>query len=461
MKFSLKKLGLSAIVCAMLVPASLAFGASSSDFTDLKDLDAATKAKFDALINAGIFDGVSDTTFGLKEEMNRAQFAKIAALITGLEVDKNLKTSSFSDVKADDAANGYALPYIEALKAAGITDGVGQGQFNPAGQVTKEQLATFLVRVLGKDADAKAKSGTDSTVTDWAQGYVALALDLKLLANGADGKFGGQANATRDLLVTGAYEAKEQFVPLSVSGAKIDGNKELTIEFSTPVNPDSIDLSQIKINGVALDGKLDSYELSADGKKLVVKLRPGFNPGSSKPTIEVGGVKSKVNSPIVVPEKPVEVTVTNPPPPVYTYVPPPVVSAPSVTSVTYSVYSVENQLVDFTINYSTSGPATAYYVFTSIPSLLEGITAQHIKDLATDNAGTVPIEYCSAVLMNGPNAYGTIDLSQSGATQRKTFGLSGDQSMFLVVEQGGRLSQVFNGPTLTMPVYMPPYYAGE
>ena len=57
----------------------------------LKDLDAATKAKFDAMITAGIFDGVTDTTFGLKDEMNRAQFAKVAALIMGLEVNKDLK----------------------------------------------------------------------------------------------------------------------------------------------------------------------------------------------------------------------------------------------------------------------------------------------------------------------------------------------------------------------------------
>ncbi|WP_415841103.1 S-layer homology domain-containing protein, partial [Paenibacillus typhae] len=184
---------------------------TSADFTDLKDLDAATKAKFDAMISAGIFDGVSNTTFGLKEEMNRAQFAKIAALITGIEVNKDLKTSSFNDVKADDAANGYALPYIEALKTAGITDGYGEGTYNPAGKVTKEQLATFLVRVLGKDAEAKVKTGTDTTVSNWAQGYVAEALHLKLLTNGADGTFGGKANATRDLLLTGAYEAKQQY----------------------------------------------------------------------------------------------------------------------------------------------------------------------------------------------------------------------------------------------------------
>ncbi|NQX70131.1 S-layer homology domain-containing protein [Paenibacillus alba] len=214
---------------------------TSADFTDLKDLDAATKAKFDALISAGIFDGTSDKTFGLKEEMNRAQFAKVAALITGIEVNKDLKTSSFSDVKSDDAANGYALPYIEALKNAGITDGYGVGTYNPAGKVTKEQLATFLVRVLGKDADAKAKTGNDSTVTDWAQGYVALALELKLLPAGDGGKFNGQANATRDLLLTGAYEAKQQYVSpgkVSVTEAKATGAQKVTVTFNKPVDTD-------------------------------------------------------------------------------------------------------------------------------------------------------------------------------------------------------------------------------
>jgi len=180
---------------------------SSADFSDLKDLDAATKAKFDALISAGVFDGIGDDSFGLRDEMNRAQFAKVAALIFGLKVDDSLQTSSFSDVNADDAANGYALPYIEAIRKAGITDGMGDGQYNPAGKVTKEQLATFLVRALGQDKDARNASGTgDSTVSDWAQGYVALALQLKLLSNGSDGKFGGSDNVKRDLLVLTTYD---------------------------------------------------------------------------------------------------------------------------------------------------------------------------------------------------------------------------------------------------------------
>jgi glutaminase len=105
MKKSLSVILSSAMALSMF--SSVALGATSSaDFNDLKDLDAATKAKFDAMISAGIFDGVADKEFGLKEKMNRAQFAKVAALIFGLKVDTSVKTSSFTDVDANDASNG-------------------------------------------------------------------------------------------------------------------------------------------------------------------------------------------------------------------------------------------------------------------------------------------------------------------------------------------------------------------
>jgi len=269
MKKSLSVVLSTAMALSMF--SSVAFGKTSADFTDLKDLDAATKAKFDAMISAGIFDGVSDTSFGLKDEMNRAQFAKVAALIMGLDINKDLKTSSFSDVTSDDAANGYALPYIEALKTAGVTDGYGEGTYNPAGKVTKEQLATFLVRVLGQDAAAKAKTGNDTTVSDWAQGYVALALELKLLPNGTDGKFSGQANATRDLLLTGAYEAKQQYVPagkVSVTGAKATGAQQVTVTFNKPVDTTKATVSLKK----GTSDVVTTTKFSDDKKSAVLTL---------------------------------------------------------------------------------------------------------------------------------------------------------------------------------------------
>ncbi|WP_229263920.1 S-layer homology domain-containing protein [Cohnella cholangitidis] len=292
---------------------------TSADFTDLKDLDAATKAKFDAMMSAGVFDGISENTFGLKDEMNRAQFAKVAALIFGLKVDTSLKTSSFTDVQSDSPGFGYALPYIEAIKKAGITEGMGDGTFNPAGEVTKEQLAAFLVRGLGKEKDVEATPDVaDQTVSGWAQGYVNLALELKLLNNAPEGTFGGNAPAARELLVTGAFESARTFEetkPLEVSGADFAAGNKLKLMLTVGVDTGSIDLSKITINGVPLDPKLDSFALSEDKKTIIITLHEGFQLDTSKqPVINANGLKTIFGNEMKNEEsKPIPVTVTESP----------------------------------------------------------------------------------------------------------------------------------------------------
>ncbi|OPH54581.1 hypothetical protein BC351_31900, partial [Paenibacillus ferrarius] len=160
--------------------------------------------------------------------------------------------------------------------------------YNPAGKVTKEQLATFLVRVLGKDADAKAKTGNDSTVTDWAQGYVALALELKLLPAGDGGKFNGQANATRDLLLTGAYEAKQQYVSpgkVSVTEAKATGAQKVTVTFNKPVDTDKAKIALKKgTSDVVTTTKF------ADDKKSAVLTLTDVKISNGEYTVNVTGL---------------------------------------------------------------------------------------------------------------------------------------------------------------------------
>ncbi len=75
---------------ALSLPAS-AEVKTSADFTDLAGSDAALKAKIDAMIAAGIFEGVSDSTFGITQNMTRAQFAKVATLIYNITVDPTVK----------------------------------------------------------------------------------------------------------------------------------------------------------------------------------------------------------------------------------------------------------------------------------------------------------------------------------------------------------------------------------
>ncbi|WP_238540268.1 S-layer homology domain-containing protein [Paenibacillus mucilaginosus] len=96
-------------------------------FKDLEELPAEEKKRIEALVDHGIFDGISEEAFGPDEKLNRAQFAKIAALVFKLEVDSTLRQSSFLDVLAEDPVHSYALPYIEALKEAGLDHRHGRG----------------------------------------------------------------------------------------------------------------------------------------------------------------------------------------------------------------------------------------------------------------------------------------------------------------------------------------------
>ncbi|AOZ92930.1 S-layer homology domain-containing protein [Paenibacillus crassostreae] len=356
---------------------------SSADFSDLKDLDAATKAKLDAMFSAGIFEGVSDSSFGLDDNMNRAQFAKVAALIFDLKIDEDLKKSSFIDVKADDAATGYALPYIEAVMAAGITDGVGDGAFNPAGEVTKEQLATFLVRGLGQEARAQSAPGVgDNTVSDWAQGYVQLALEQKLLGNSPSGTFGGTAQASRGLLATGSFESAKEFEtakPLEVSGANFVAGNKLELMLTVAISQNSIDLSKIMINSVPLDPKLDSFVLSEDKKTIIIKLREGFKLDTSKtPVIVVDGLKTLFDNEVNNEKsKPIPIKVTVPPviPPAVTYTPSPTPSTPPSTptptpvpDVTLTIDDVNGVITQTTASYRVTGSVTGTVYYSVLPT---------------------------------------------------------------------------------------------
>lgn len=147
---------------------------TNADFTNLKDLDAVNSndklKNLNDRISAGAFIGAKD------DVMNRAQFAKVAALTLNLPLDANLQTSSFSDVKADNPVNGYALPYIEAIKKAGIIDGTVKGEFNPGGVISREELANIFARMWD------IQRGPNN-VLDFSRAYIDFVIECRLLGN--------------------------------------------------------------------------------------------------------------------------------------------------------------------------------------------------------------------------------------------------------------------------------------
>ncbi|MBA2942845.1 S-layer homology domain-containing protein [Paenibacillus sp. CGMCC 1.16610] len=189
----------SLLTSSVLTHPASAAGKTSADFTDLANVDASLKAKIDAMLASDIFEGVSDDTFGITQNMTRAQFAKVATLIYDIPVDLTVKVSSFTDVHADDSANGWAIPYIEAAKKAGLIDGVTDTTFVPGDSVTAGQLDTLLLKGLGKTVSV--------TGTPWYADAVKQATELGIHPTG---KSGDQA-ANRADLVTSSYVAQQAF----------------------------------------------------------------------------------------------------------------------------------------------------------------------------------------------------------------------------------------------------------
>lgn len=133
----------------------------------LTDVAADKKAIVELFTAAGIIDGFPGGEFKGNEGITRAQFAKIAAVMLGLDIE-NAKDAGFSDV------SGWAAPYINACAAAKLVVGNDDGTYAPSKNITRAELATFICRITG------AKAGTTCTYKDvpataWYFGFVAAA----------------------------------------------------------------------------------------------------------------------------------------------------------------------------------------------------------------------------------------------------------------------------------------------
>ena len=169
--------------------ASVAFG----------DTAVTPQQKFDALKAKGIFNGYPDGTAGLEKDMTRAEFAKVITKLLGL---KEI-TGQLSYTDQNYTAKNWAVPYIEAVTAAGIMEGknVEKKIFDFNGKVTVSEMATILTRAL----DLEIPAETNNSAPAWAKGYVQAAINAGFLD--ANANFAG--NASRELLVGAAYVIDE------------------------------------------------------------------------------------------------------------------------------------------------------------------------------------------------------------------------------------------------------------
>ena len=115
----------------------------------------------------------------------------IGILLTGTGIQAALPT--FSDVPPGDPA----FPFVEAVFRAGLTSGCGGGQFCPDNRISRAEMAVWLVLAMGKTDVPPRRLFNDVTPATLGAGYIERLAADGITAGCGNGNFCPNAQVTR------------------------------------------------------------------------------------------------------------------------------------------------------------------------------------------------------------------------------------------------------------------------
>ncbi|MDD3766898.1 MAG: S-layer homology domain-containing protein, partial [Eubacteriales bacterium] len=125
----------------------------------------------------------------------RAEFTKIIVAAFGFEDTEG--DVSFTDVSDDD----WYSEFVKIAVKNGLVQGYPEGDFKPNATITREEMATILVRAfksMGIDVETGDVDFADSDeIGDWAAEYVATLAKLGIVQGRGDNMFVPKDNLTR------------------------------------------------------------------------------------------------------------------------------------------------------------------------------------------------------------------------------------------------------------------------
>jgi hypothetical protein len=144
------------------------------------------------LMEKGILEGYSDSTFRPEDKINRASAAVTITKVLGLE--KGEYNRKFADRLPE-----WAEDSVMAVCKAGIMNGYEDNTFRAEKNITRQELAVMIVKTLGyKDVQDKRTSFIDNDkMGKWSESYVAKAFDLQLIKGYGDNSFRPDNMTTR------------------------------------------------------------------------------------------------------------------------------------------------------------------------------------------------------------------------------------------------------------------------
>ncbi|HIW33318.1 MAG TPA: chitobiase/beta-hexosaminidase C-terminal domain-containing protein [Candidatus Paenibacillus intestinavium] len=234
------------------------------------------KQKYDALAAKGIFNGI-DGEAALDQNMNRAQFARVAALILGLEGigtpdTKVVDEKPFSDVELGT----WYVEEIAAAKEAGLMIGNGNGTFNPSGDISVQELAVTTARLL--NLEPVEDSNVEGSAP-WAAGYI-----QALLNNGVDIPTNYTEPATRSDLVATSYAAdtviteKQEAEKKAAEKQETEKNEEENTSTDSTNTPSVSPLSIVDAKQVGMKSFYVKFNRKVDPAKIILSVTRNGHP---------------------------------------------------------------------------------------------------------------------------------------------------------------------------------------
>ena len=182
------------------------------NFSDLGDA-AWAKDAIVALAEDGVLSGKGDGKFYPNDTVTREEFVKIVVEAFGI-YNKNA-IADFEDVAEDRWSYGYIASGVHA----GIIKGVSDTEFNPAGTMTRQDMAVIMSRVadlLGLNLTGDSSVfADDADIASYAKDAVGALANAGIINGTGNDCFSPLGTVTRAQAAKVAYELMD-----AVGGAK-------------------------------------------------------------------------------------------------------------------------------------------------------------------------------------------------------------------------------------------------
>ncbi|MDP2210914.1 MAG: S-layer homology domain-containing protein [Candidatus Aquicultor sp.] len=156
------------------------------------------------LVEYEVLGGYSDGTFKPKNNVTRAEFAKMVCQASEWSLTRPA-TGSFTDVDSGH----WAYDYIETAKAHGVIGGYPGGIFKPGANITRAEICKMLVAAGGISLDSSGTNFGDVETSHWARAYIMTARNYDFVRGYPGNLFMPDSFATRAEAAKMIYNAYE------------------------------------------------------------------------------------------------------------------------------------------------------------------------------------------------------------------------------------------------------------